>query len=102
MPAPDRTLLLDALAATTPTARDGFDQDFGLLAPAIAGRMRATAKQGWMCCFSGGYYLHSAGLLGPDERFVVALLSVQPRARGWGGARNELTSVASALAAPLG
>ncbi|MEK6437620.1 hypothetical protein [Pseudonocardia sp. T1-2H] len=102
MPAPDRTLLLDALAATTPTARDGFDQDFGLLAPAIAGRMRATAKQGWMCCFSGEYYLHSAGLLGPDERFVVALLSVQPRARGWGGARNELTSVASALAAPLG
>ena len=25
-----------------------------------------VAKQGWMCCFSGRYYLHSAGAVGAD------------------------------------
>ncbi|MCW0214339.1 MAG: hypothetical protein OJJ54_13350 [Pseudonocardia sp.] len=99
----DRALLLDDLGAAPAFARDGFAQDFGLLAPAVAGPggLGATAKQGWMCCFSGEYYLHSAGLVGPDQRFVVALLSVQPRSRGWADAREELTTVATALAGAL-
>ena len=49
----------------------------------------AVAKQGWMCCFSGQYYLHSAGVVGPEKRFVVVLLTRQPRTKGWPAARTE-------------
>jgi hypothetical protein len=27
----------------------------------------AVAKQGWMCCFSGQYYLHTAGVVDPED-----------------------------------
>ncbi|GAA4704312.1 hypothetical protein GCM10023215_50000 [Pseudonocardia yuanmonensis] len=103
LPAADRDLLLGALAAAPAVARDGFAQDFGLLAPGTAtgAAADAVAKQGWMCCFSGRYYLHSAGLLGPGERFVVAVLSIQPRAGGWAQARDELDAVASAVGGVL-
>jgi hypothetical protein len=42
---------VDGLGATTAMARDGFDQDFGLLAPDIDGPdgIGVTPKQGWMC-----------------------------------------------------
>lgn len=125
MPSTDRDLLVSAMAAAPATARDGFDQAFGLLAPAarqagaigggpapdgvrglpdVAGPPAApdpsdlsgtAAKQGWMCCFSGDYYLHSAGLVGADQRYVVVLLSRIPRS-GWEAARAELTAVAEA------
>jgi hypothetical protein len=99
MPAADGDLILGMLAAAPPVARDGFAQDFGLLAP---GPVRgAVAKQGWMCCFGQRYYLHSAGLLGSDSRFVVSLLSVQPRAGGWTAARAGLDTVARAVATSL-
>ena len=68
MPAADRELLTTDMAAAPSTAKDGFDQGFGLLSSEIRGDgAGAVAKQGWMCCFSGRYYLHSAGVLGPDE-----------------------------------
>jgi hypothetical protein len=100
MPAPDRDLLVSAMAAAPPRAADGFDQAFGLLAPEIRAAGTA-AKQGWMCCFSGTYYLHSAGVVGPDQRFVVALLTRQPRGPGWEAARQELDRIAAAAVAPL-
>ena len=55
-----------------------------------------------MCCFSGQYYLHSAGAVGPDERFVVVLLTRQPRTEGWPAARAELTGIATQAVAALG
>ena len=84
-------------------ARDGFAQDFGLPAPGpvTGAAVDVVAKQGWMCCFSGRYHLHSARLLGPEERFVVAVLSIQPRAGGWAQAREELDAVPSAAAGVL-
>ncbi len=42
-----------------------------------------------MCCFSGQYYLHSAGAVGPEKRFLVVLLTRQPRTKGWPAARAE-------------
>jgi hypothetical protein len=95
LPAADRELLLSDLAAAPSTAKDGFDQAFGLLSPDIRDGYRTFAKQGWMCCFSGQYYLHSAGTVGPEKRFVVVMLSRQPRTRGWPEARTELTGIAT-------
>lgn len=103
MPAADRDLLLSAMDAAPAIATDGFDQAFGLLSPAVdgPGAVGAVAKQGWMCCFSQQYYLHSAGVVGPDHRFVVTLLTRQPRGPGWAAARQELDRIASAAANAL-
>ncbi|GAA4543378.1 serine hydrolase [Pseudonocardia xishanensis] len=102
LPAADRDLILGALRAAPPTARDGFAQDFGLLAASVGLQAGQVAvKQGWMCCFERRYYLHSAGVVGAEARFVVALLSIQPRAGGWERARAGLTSIGEAVAATL-
>jgi hypothetical protein len=100
MPAADRDLLVSAMQAAPARAADGFDQAFGLLAPEIRAAGTA-AKQGWMCCFSGTYSMHSAGVVGPDQRFVVALLTRQPRGPGWEAARQELDRIAAATVASL-
>lgn len=49
-----------------------------------------------MCCFGPDVYLHSAGLVGSDNRFIVALLSRMPREPGWDVARKELSAIADA------
>jgi hypothetical protein len=101
MPADERDLLVADLEAAPPVADDGFDQAYGLLAPAVRGSdgPGPVAKQGWMCCFSGQYYIHSAGAVGDDRRFVVTLLTRVPRAPGWAAARKELTDIATAATA---
>jgi hypothetical protein len=103
MPAADRDLLITDMEAAPPVATDGFDQAFGLLAPEVrgSGGPGAVAKQGWMCCFSGQYYLHSAGALGADRRFVMALLTRVPRSEGWPGARSELDGITAQAVAAL-
>jgi hypothetical protein len=103
MPAIDRELLVGAMAAAPAVARDGFDQAFGLLDRRVdgPGGPGAVAKQGWMCCFSGSYYLHSAGTVGEDQRFIVALLTRVPRAPGWDAARAELNAIADATVRAL-
>jgi hypothetical protein len=97
MPPADRDLLISAMDAAPARARDGFNQAFGLLAPAVDGDegLGAVAKQGWMCCFSGEYYLHSAGAVGPGQRFLVVLLTRVPRGPGWERARAEVTAIAT-------
>jgi hypothetical protein len=103
LPAADRDLVVGALAAAPATAADGFDQAFGLLDPVVdgPGAPGVDAKQGWMCCFSGRYYLHSAGVVGPDERFVVVVLTRIPRGPGWPAGRAEVTAVAAAAVRAL-
>jgi hypothetical protein len=102
MPAGDRERVVADLDAAPDVARDGFDQAFGLLAPAVRRGRGAVAKQGWMCCFSGQYYLHSAGAVGADRRFVTVLLTRVPRAGGPAAARTQLTAVATDAVAALG
>ncbi|NMI01255.1 hypothetical protein [Pseudonocardia acidicola] len=93
----DSEFLLSALGAAPARAADGFAQDFGLLAPAVdgAGGPGAVAKQGWMCCLSRQYYLHSVGMLGAGAHHLVVLLSRQPRGVSWPAARAELTRIAT-------
>jgi hypothetical protein len=88
----DRDFVLQALAAAPATAADGFDQGFGLLDPSRRGT--AAAKQGWLCCFGSSVDLHSAGFPDADGRYVVVLLSNQPR--GYDAARTLLDDAASA------
>ncbi len=103
MPGADRDLLISAMDAAPATANDGFDQAFGLLSPAVRGGdgPGAVAKQGWMCCYSGQYYLHSSGAVGPDDRFLVVLLTTEPRGPGWEAARQGLDDIATAAVKAL-
>lgn len=96
MPAGDRELIIGALGSAPAVATDGFDQAFGLRAAAPV-----PSKQGWMCCQGGRITLHSVGAADPDRRFVVALLSSQPRSAGYDGARSAVTTVAAAVQGPL-
>ncbi|HSK61224.1 MAG TPA: serine hydrolase, partial [Actinomycetospora sp.] len=88
----DRELVRSSLEAAPATAADGFDQGFGLLDPARRGT--AAAKQGWLCCLQSSIDLHSAGLPDVEGRYVVVLLSNQPR--GYVAARTLLDDAAGA------
>jgi hypothetical protein len=104
LPPADRDLLVSDMDAARSVAADGFDQAFGLLSPAVdgPGAVGAVAKQGWMCCLSQQYYLHSGGAVGPDRRYLVTFMSRQPRSAGWAAARQELDRIASTTVQALG
>jgi hypothetical protein len=88
----DRDLVLTALEGAQDTAADGFDQGFGLLDPARRGT--AAAKQGWLCCLQSSIDLHSTGLPDADGRYVVVLMSNQPR--GYDAGKSLLDDAAGA------
>ncbi|MDT5105380.1 MAG: hypothetical protein QOI25_2893 [Mycobacterium sp.] len=75
---PERaSTILSNLAQSTPNGIDGYPQRFGipdgLFAESVA------VKQGWMCCWSGGNWMHmSTGVIGPDRRYVMVIGSMQP------------------------
>jgi len=47
-------------------------------------------KQGWMCCWNGPNQLHmSTGVIGADQRYVIAMGSMQPVDEAT--ARNTMT-----------
>lgn len=100
MPPEDRALITGSLSGPPAPAKDGFDQAYGLAAPQYANRALAV-KPGWMCCHSGERTLHSVGVVGPSERYVVALLSMHPSSRGYDGSRDVLTEVAGTVLRPL-
>lgn len=60
-----------------------------MLSPAVAEQVGTPilATQGWMCCQSGRAHLHTAGVAGPDQRYLVVVLSRVPRAARWDAAR---------------
>ena len=102
MPADDRALLISDMKAAPSTAKDGFDQAFGLLAPDMRGDgSGAVAKQGWMCCFSGQYYLHSAGRW---SRRALRRGAAHPPAAdgGLAGGAGGTTGIATQAVAALG
>ena len=90
----DAARLLEWMAAATPIAADGFDQQFGLF-----GTLPDTpsVKQGWMCCVGGHRHLHSVAVTGTQ---VVVLLSEVPEAVGDDQARAWLDAAGAAVPAP--
>lgn len=84
----DRDMIMDALRNAQDSGADGFDQAFGLIAaPRPAG---VAAKQGWMW-IGDDFYLHSTGVLGPDDHYVVAVLSENEASAGSAAARAAVT-----------
>ncbi|HET7664491.1 MAG TPA: hypothetical protein VFK56_00055, partial [Mycobacterium sp.] len=80
---PERAnIILSNLAASTPMAIDGtqpggvYPQRFGI--PEGLYAERVAVKQGWMCCWNGGNWMHmSTGVIGQDRRYVMAIGSMQ-------------------------
>ncbi|MGY4710036.1 hypothetical protein ACXDF8_10865 [Mycolicibacterium sp. CBM1] len=77
LPADQAAVILSDLAASTPNGLDGYPQRFGI--PDGLYAEPVAVKQGWMCCWNGGNWLHmTTGVVGPDRRFVIAMASLQP------------------------
>jgi hypothetical protein len=77
LPAEQASVILSNMAQSTPTGIDGYSQRFGI--PDGLYAEPVAVKQGWMCCWNGGNWMHmSTGVIGPDRRFVMAIGSLQP------------------------
>lgn len=74
MPAADRDLIVNAMAAAPEHASDGFDQWFG-----IPSGQRAdwAIKQGWGSS-SDSICLHSTGLVNTHWRYIVVVMTQHP------------------------
>ncbi|PRY46631.1 serine hydrolase [Umezawaea tangerina] len=83
-------VVLKGLHGMTDRGADGFDQVFGV--PAVAGDRGWAAKQGWSCC-SDHRTTHSTGLVGPDNRYAVVVLTAQPVEVSAARARTRVTQV---------
>lgn len=91
-----RDVILKALSSTTEYAADGFDQHFGI--PDAAGKQPWAVKQGWACC-KPDRVVHTTGLVGDQQRYIVVALSSHDASTTWDDVTGELTAaVRSALA----
>jgi hypothetical protein len=75
---PERaSIILANLAQSTPNGIDGYPQRFGIPDGLFAEPV--AVKQGWMCCWSGGNWMHmSTGVIGLDRRYIMVIGSMQP------------------------
>jgi hypothetical protein len=91
-----RNTIMSALGHAQDKGADGFDQAFGLIAPPR--QSNVAAKQGWMW-INSDFDLHTTGVLGSDDRYVVVILSENPANAGSAAARtivNKATAAAEA------
>ncbi len=98
LPAPDRDLLVTALSDAPKTAADGFDQYFGI--PDGLPHAIWAIKQGWGTSGSEAV-MNSTGLVGPDMRYVVVMLS-SASANWYSTVPAVVTAGAGALADIIG
>lgn len=97
LPPADHTLVVDALAQAPEYGADNFRQYFGI--PDGLNTQRAI-KQGWGNNRSA-MVLHSTGLVGPEWRYVVVLLTEHPLGSGWSTSARSVTAAAAALTGQL-
>ncbi|HJP74602.1 MAG TPA: serine hydrolase [Pseudonocardiaceae bacterium] len=92
-PASERDTIVTAMHNATNLGADGTDQYFGI--PYGVGSATYWAvKQGWACC-EPGWVLNTTGLVGPDQRYIVAVLTVHDTGGGSAVRKkdsNELTA----------
>ena len=91
----DRDYFVNLMRKATPFGSDGFDQYFGI--PRGLPNQVWGVKQGWMCCQEGKRRLHTTGILGEDNRFLVAVLSTVPDSRSYAYSAETLTGVVRRL-----
>jgi hypothetical protein len=76
LPRDKANVILADLAQSTPLGIDGYPQRFGI--PDGLYGEHVAVKQGWMCCWNGGNWMHlSTGVIGTDGRYVVVVGSLQ-------------------------
>jgi hypothetical protein len=92
---PERvSIILSNLAQSTPMGVDGYPQRFGIPDGLFAEPV--AVKQGWMCCWNGGNWMHmSTGVIGANRRYVMAIGAMQPSDDST--ARNTLTQAVKAM-----
>jgi hypothetical protein len=94
LPPEQASIILSNLTQSTPTGIDGYPQRFGI--PDGLYAEKVAVKQGWMCCWNGGNWMHmSTGVVGSDRRFVMVIGSMQ--ATDDTTARNTITQVVKTM-----
>lgn len=91
-----RDFIIDHLQRSTPHGTDGDWQFFGLR-DGLPGETWIGQKQGWMCCVNGLRYRHSTGIVGPEGRYLVAVLSTEPSGLGTAHLEGSLTGAVRAM-----
>ncbi|MGW5716305.1 hypothetical protein ACWEVP_09080 [Amycolatopsis sp. NPDC003865] len=86
--------IMAALRAATERGSDGFRQYFGI--PDAADGRPWAVKQGWSCC-APTRMLHTSGLVGEDDRYIVVVLTEHPASVSYATASKRVTAVVSAL-----
>ena len=90
----DQQTIINALYHAPATAADGFDQSFGLPSVGVA---QWWVKQGWGCC-RPDRVLHTTGLAGSGQRYVVVVLSSAPSSTNAADEAKAITAATQALA----
>jgi hypothetical protein len=91
----DSAMVVNYLGQAANNGADGFDQAFGLLDPPRASTVKA--KQGWMWINGDSITLNSTGILGPNNDYVVAILTRQRNSIGWAGGRTNVNNAAAVV-----
>jgi hypothetical protein len=86
--------ILGALRDATERGSDNFRQYFGI--PDAAGDRPWAVKQGWSCC-RPTRTLHTSGVVGEDERYIVVVLSEHPASVDYATGSKRVTAVVKAL-----
>lgn len=86
--------IMTALRAATERGSDGFRQYFGI--PDAAGGRPWAVKQGWSCC-APTRMLHTSGLVGEEDRYIVVVLSEHPASVSYATASKRVTAAVTAL-----
>lgn len=86
--------ILAALRAATERGSDGFRQYFGI--PDAAGGRPWAVKQGWSCC-RPTRMLHTSGVVGEESRYIVVVLTEEPKSVDYATASKQVTAVVQTL-----
>ncbi|RSD25722.1 hypothetical protein [Amycolatopsis eburnea] len=83
-----------ALRGATERGSDGFRQYFGI--PDAAGGRPWAVKQGWSCC-GPTRMLHTSGVVGDGDRYIVVVLSEHPASVDYATGSKRVTAIVTAL-----
>ncbi|TDD49652.1 serine hydrolase [Saccharopolyspora elongata] len=99
LPEEKRALLLDPLRDAARTAADGTDQHFGI--PSALPGEEWGVKQAW-AAGRGGVDVHTSGLVGSGDRYIVVVLTHHPEGYSLAKAESRVTAEVAELSALLG